>query len=181
MISPISSFKRLALATLAVSAIAAPALAQMGPPPPGAMMMTMTRQMGPPSPEMEKAMAEHKAQMAKDMHTILRLRADQESAWQAFEAAMTPPPPPSGMPNMPPPAAGGALQHLDMMDKQMAAMSAQHAKMEAAIRAFYAALSPDQQQVFDALVRLHGLPGGHGPGGEGGPHKMMMMGPPPHP
>ena len=179
MIPRFSTFKRSALAAMALTAFAAPAFAQMGPPPPGGMMMVMTKHMGPPSPEMEKAMAEHKAQMARDMHTILRLRADQESAWQAFEGAMTPPPPPASMPEMPP-AAGGALQHLDMMDKHMTAMTAQHAKMEAAIRTFYAALSPDQQQVFDALVRLLGLPGPHGPGGEGG-HHGMMMGPPPHP
>lgn len=181
MIPRLSRSKRSAIIALGLAAIAAPALAQTSPP--DGMKMggrMMTRPMGPPSPEMEKAMAEHRAQMAKDIHTILRLRPDQEPAWQAFEAALAPPPPPSAMPDKPP-APGGAMESLDRMDKHMAAMSARHAKMEAATRTFYAALSPDQQQVFDALVRLRGLPGGHGPGGEGGHRKMMMMGPPPHP
>jgi len=158
------------LATLALTSLAAPALAQMGPPPPGGMMSM--GHMLPPSPDMEKAMAEHKAQMAKDMHTILRLRPDQEQAWLTFENAMTPPPPPTTMPDRPP-VAGGALQHLDMMDKHMAAMAARHAKMETAVRTFYATLSSDQQQVFDALVRLRGMPGRHGPAGEDGPRGMM--------
>ena len=174
MIPRFSTSLRLALVATALTLCAAPALAQMPPPPPGAMAM-MGRHMGPPSPDMEKAMAEHRAQMAKDMHTILRLRADQEPAWQVFETALAPPPPPSDRPTV----SASALQHLDMMDKQRAEKSTQHAKKEAAVRGFYAALSPDQQQVFDALVRLRGMPGHHGREGEGGPRKMM--GPPPHP
>ena len=174
MIPRFSTSLRLALVATALTLCAAPALAQMPPPPPGAMAM-MGRHMGPPSPDMEKAMAEHRAQMAKDMHTILRLRADQEPAWQVFETALAPPPPPSDRPTV----AASALQHLDMMDKHRAEKSTQHAKKEAAVRGFYAALSPDQQQVFDALVRLRGMPGHHGREGEGDPRKMM--GPSPHP
>ena len=177
MIPRFSTSLRLALVATALTLCAAPALAQMPPPPPGAMAM-MGRHMGPPSPDMVKAMAEHRAQMAKDMHTILRLRADQEPAWQVFETALAPPPPSSERPDRPSVAAS-ALQHLDMMDKHRAEKSAQHGKREAAVRGFYAALSPDQQQVFDALVRLRGMPGHRGREGEGGPRKMM--GPPPHP
>jgi hypothetical protein len=173
MIPRFSPLKRAALAALVLTAAAAPALAQMGPPPPGGMMM-IVKHRGPPSPEMEKQMAERKAQMAKDMHTVLRLRPDQEAAWQAFEAAMAPPER-HGAPDKPP-VAGGAIQHMEMMGKHMEAMSARHSKMQAAVRTFHAALSPDQQQVFDALVRLRGGPGGHGRKGEGGP-RMMMGGP----
>ncbi len=166
------------LSTLAVAAFAAPApaLAQMDNRPPPAMIMMQTRMMGPPSPEMEKARAEHRAQRAKDMHVILRLRPDQEAAWQAFESAMAPPSSPSGM-DKAQPAPGGVLQRLDMEGKQRASREARHARMDAAVRSFYAALGPDQQQVFDALTRMRGGPGGRG--GEDGPH--MMMGPPPHP
>lgn len=142
-------------AALGLATLAGPAGAQMGPPPPHGMM-PMHREMGPPSPEMEQKMAEHRAQMARDMHVVLRLRPDQESAWQAFEAAMGPPSHPDhpmGPPDGPPLTTP---QRLDHMDKMMAEMEAHHARMEAATRTFYAALSPDQQQVFDALERLRG-------------------------
>ena len=51
----------------------------------------------------------------------------------------------------------------------MARREAEHAAMQQkhaeALRAFYAALSPEQRQVFDALQRMHG--GGHEHGGQG--------------
>jgi protein CpxP len=146
------------LAAVGLSAMAAPASAQMGPPP---REMMFERPMGPPSPEMENAMAEHRAQMARDMHVILRLRPDQEGAWKAFEAALAPPPPPATTP-----------ERLDMMGRHMAQMEARRAKADGALRAFYAALSPEQQQVFDAVERLRGP---HGPGGPGGPPMMRGM------
>jgi hypothetical protein len=157
-------------AVLGFAALAAPAVAQMGPP----HDVMFERHMGPPSPEMEKAMAEHRAQMAKDMHVILRLRPDQESAWQAFQAAMAPPPRPDRPPG-PPPLAATTPERLDMMDKHMAQMEAHRAKMDAATRAFYAALSPEQQQVFDALGHMRGP---HGPGGPGMKIRHMDMPPP---
>lgn len=162
------------LIALGLAALAAPAIAQMGPPPHDAMF---ERHMGPPTPEMEKAMAEHRAQMAKDMHVILRLRPDQENAWQAFQAAMAPPPRPERPPG-PPPMPASTPERLDMMGKHMAQMEAHRARMDAATRAFYAALSPEQQQVFDALGRLRG-PYGPGAGGARMKFRMMDM-PPPH-
>jgi protein CpxP len=160
MIRRLSTF-----AVLGLCAVAAPAGAQMGPPRdamPG-------RHMGPPAPDMEKAMAEHRAQMARDMHTVLRLRPDQESAWRAFQAAMAPPSRAERPPG-PPPMAETTPEHLDMMGRRMAQMEAHRARMDAATRAFYAALSPEQQQVFDALERLRGPPM---------KFRMMDM-PPPH-
>jgi protein CpxP len=159
------------LAAVGFCAAAAPAGAQMGPP----HDMMFERHMGPPSPEMEKAMAERRAQMARDMHIVLRLRPDQEKAWEAFQAAMAPPARPEKPPG-PPPMAATTPERLDMMSKHMAEMEAHRARMDAAIRAFYAALSPEQQQVFDALERLKGP---HGPG-PGGPRMMFRMtdGPP---
>lgn len=158
-----------ALAALGLAALAAPAMAQ---PPPHDMMFR--REMGPPSPEMEKEMAEHRAQMARDTRLVLRLRPDQEAAWQAYEAAMAPPKPPEPLaPEAGPPPT--TPQRLDRMAKMMAEMDAHRAKADAATRAFYAALSPEQQQVFDALERLRG------PYGMGGPRLFVrrMPGPPP--
>jgi hypothetical protein len=149
-----------ALALAGVASVQ-PALAQMGPPP-----------MGPPTPERQ-------VQVARDMHILLRMRPDQEAAWKAFEAAMAPPEPP-------PPAEGVAPkalttpQRLDEMAGRRAEMSARLAKLEAATRSFYAALSPDQQQAFDALQRLRGPMGPpHGPGGTRGPMGGPEGPPPP--
>lgn len=164
--------RRLSLfAVLGLVALSAPASAQMGPP------HEVMFERGPPSPEMEKAMTEHRAQMAKDMHTVLRLRPDQENAWQAFQAAMAPPPRPDKPPG-PPPMGATTPERLDMMGKHMAQMEVHRARMDTATRAFYAALSPEQQQVFDALGRMRGP---HGPGGPGGARmkfRMMDMPPP---
>ncbi len=158
---------------LAGAASVQPALAQMGPPP-----------MGPPSAEdkarMDARRAERQAQVARDMHILLRLRPDQEAAWKTFEAAMAPPEPPE------PPAEGAAPkalttpQRLEEMGERRAEMGARMAKLEAATRSFYAALSPDQQQAFDALGRLRGPMGPpHGPGGRRGPMGGPDGGPPP--
>ncbi len=99
----------------------------------------------------------HEGQHAQDLRTILRLRPDQEPALAAFLQ--------SHKPAMKPPENRGSSgqagiqttpQRLDEMarrEAQRAAMNQRHAE---AVRAFYAALSSDQRQVFDALQRMHG-------------------------
>ncbi len=162
---------------LASAAAVQTAAAQMGPPP-----------MGPPSAEdkaqMEARMAERRAQMARDMHVLLRLRPDQEAAWKAYDAALTPPGPPPMWVEAP--KLQTTPQRLDEMAGRRAEMDARIAKIDAATRTFYAALSADQQQAFDAIERLRGprvlpLPGG--PGGPGGPMglRLPLEGPPPAP
>ncbi|CAN5377531.1 hypothetical protein BH10PSE5_BH10PSE5_07790 [soil metagenome] len=170
-----------ALAAIALFALAGPAAAQPPGPPPG--MGAMHGMPGMPDhDQMQAKMAEHMAQMDKDMHTILRLRPDQEVAWRALRDAMHPPGGPDKMMMDQPSTPQTTLQHLDAMDRMGAEHQAQHAKMAAALRAFYAALSPEQQAAFDALHRMGGMggPGGgpmmmHGMAGpSGGP--MMMSG-----
>jgi protein CpxP len=144
------------ICALGLAALAAPMNAQPSPP------------QDAPSAEDKARMEAHRAQMARDLHILLRLRPDQEAAWKAFDAAMAPPEPP---PSREPGAAGPDLsattpQRLDEMAKHRAEGDARRAKAEAALRTFYAALSPDQQQAFDALGRLAG-PMGHGPMGPG--------------
>jgi Spy/CpxP family protein refolding chaperone len=55
----------------------------------------------------------------------------------------------------------------------MAEMNAAMDKRGEATKAFYAALTPEQQKTFDAEHRKHGPRGGHegrgGPGHQGGP------------
>ena len=128
----------------------------------------------------------HERQRAQDLRPILRLRSDQEPALSAFLASHKRPDHPPGGPDggrRGPPGPQGApmttTQRLDMEDRRMAQMSARRQQREAALRAFYAALSPDQRQVFDALQRTqghghdgfghHGGFGHRGFGGPGGP------------
>jgi protein CpxP len=149
----------LAPATLALAAVAAHAQSADHPP-----MMH-----GPPTVEMK---ARHEAMMkqhAEDLKTILRLRPDQEPALAALMAAHHPP----EMHEPPEPNAQTTPERLDEMAKRDAARAAEHAKMREALGRFYAALSPDQQKVFDALQRLQGPHGMHG--GMGGRHMRMMM------
>lgn len=167
--------RRLLLALAPALALSTAALAQTPGDPPG----PPPGMRGAPSAEM-KAM--HEAMMKQhieDLKTVLRLRPDQEAALQAFVAAHHPKMmerkddgPPKG------PEALTTPQRLDRMAKREAEMKARGDQMRQALTTFYAALSPDQQKVFDALMRLQGPGpmGGHGgPMGGDGPHRMIMM------
>jgi len=138
----------------------------------------MARSEGPPPADIQAMHQAHERQMAQDLRTVLRLRPDQEPALAAFMAAMAPP----GMPMHAEEPKPGAMnlttpQRLDMMARHEAEMAAMAERHRRAISAFYAALTPEQQQVFDALQRMHGGLGHRGHGG------MMMhhggMGPRP--
>lgn len=136
-----------------------------------------------PRPDMQamhaRFQAMHEArlrQRADDLRTILRLRPDQEAALQAFLGAGKPPQPPMAgqRPAAPPPQAAPLTtpQRLDEMARREAEHAQRRDRALAALKAFYAALDPNQQKVFDALQRLEGPPGGfggHGPGAWG-PH-----------
>ena len=131
---------------------------------------------GEPSAEMK---ARHEAMMKQhieDLKTVLRLRPDQEPALAAFVAAHHPP---EGRENRGPPESNARTtpERLNEMARRDAEMAAEHARMRDALAKFYAALSPEQQKVFDALQRLKGPHGGmmHG-GRHGGPRMMMRHG-----
>ena len=113
----------------------------------------------------------HEKQRMADLRTVLRLRPEQEPALTAFLQAGRPPrmdgrrgPPPRGQ-------AMTTPQRLDEMARRDAERTAQGQRRAEALRSFYAALSPDQRQVFDALTRLQGPRGlGGMRGGRGGMH-----------
>ncbi len=129
---------------------------------------------------MEAEHAEHK----RLLHDALNLRPDQEAAFAAFDAAMTPPPPPArGEGEHDHMAKLTTPERLDLEARRMAEDRAHFGQMAAATRAFYAALDPAQRRTFDALnemIRPRGGPDGpyHGPHGPGGPG---FDGPPPPP
>ena len=122
-------------------------------------------------------MAEHHAQHLRD---ALQLRPDQEPALQAVLAAGKP-------------AAGGPAhaehdmdadarlttpQRLDRMLAHLDEARAMMARHAAAVKAFYAQLSPSQQKAFDAVgpMMMGGHHGGPGMGMEmGGPGNIMIM------
>jgi periplasmic protein CpxP/Spy len=117
--------------------------------------------------------AKMQAYMAKrqaEMKAKLKITPAQEGAWTAFTAAMQPPA--SMMGGRP-----GPEQHLEMdklttpqridkmRDMRTQRMAAMDKRMDAT-KTFYAALSPEQQKVFDAEHKMRG--GRHGGGHHGG-------------
>jgi hypothetical protein len=122
------------------------------------------------SPEQRAAwMQDRQEAHAKALHAILNLRPDQEAAFQAFQAAMAPSPG-EHHEHMDKASAMTTPQRLDMMADRMAKHEAEFRRRADAIKAFYAALGPDQQRAFDALSMMHGGGGGmgHGRMGHGG-------------
>ncbi len=157
----------LALATVAVAQPATPPSAPHGP-------------HGPPTAEMKAHHEAMRKQHAEDLKIVLRLRPDQEAALAAFLATHEPK---TFERRLPAPGSMTTPQRLDEMAKVEAEMDAHHKAARDGLAKFYAALSSDQQKVFDALHRLkgHGGPGGrrmmvHGRGGHmgGGPGAIMM-------
>lgn len=116
--------------------------------------------------KMQAMMARHHA----ELKTRLQITAAQEGAWTAYSAAMQPPA--QGTRSTPEQRAEfDKLTTPERIDK-MAAMRAQRMtdmnaamdKRGAATKALYAALSPEQQKVFDAEHKqraMHGGRGGH--------------------
>lgn len=129
------------------------------------------------SPEQRAAwMHDRQEAHAKALHAILNLRPDQEAAFQAFQAAMTPPPHEHHDPMDH--ASADAMttpQRLDKIADRMTKRETQFRLRADAIKSFYAALSPDQQRAFDALPMMHG--GGHGMGHGRMGHGGMDHGP----
>lgn len=149
-------------------------LAQDAPPPPP---MPGGEHAGAWREHAEQARAEHEHLL----HDALALRSDQEPAWRVFVGAMKPEHLGARheRPDMGPRGEAGehrltTPERLDRMAARMAEHQAAFQRHAAAVKAFYAVLSPQQQHTFDALAKL-GMDGhrgrmghGHGLGGPGG-------------
>src|ERR1700761_9622387 len=85
------------------------------------------------------------------LHDALHLTADQEPAWRAYVAAISPDPESQArrraaaemMAGLPTP------RRVDLIDAQVEADTAAVHRQGRAVKAFYAALAPDQQATFD--------------------------------
>lgn len=123
----------------------------------------------------------HEQQRMQDLRIILRLRPDQDAALAAFLQSAKPGPRPARGTEHPAEAMT-TPERADAMVRHGAERAARAQRRVEALKTFYAALSPDQRTVFDALMRLrgghdgmerghvgHGHMGGEtGPGGPGG-------------
>lgn len=123
---------------------------------------------GPRAENMQARMGGQFAQRQADLKAKLKLTAEQDSAWAAFTTAMTPP----GMPRMNPAEMQSLTtpQRIEKMQAMKAERDSQMSKRMEAAKAFYAALTPEQQKVFDAqpMRGMHGGQGGHGGHQRGG-------------
>jgi periplasmic protein CpxP/Spy len=127
--------------------------------------------------KMHKRHAEHQAQLK----SALKLTAPQEAAWNAYVAG-TAPNPPANAPGMAREDWSQLTtpQRLDKMQAFRAERDAVMAKRIDAVKTFYAALTPDQQKVFDTQAhggfQRAGMKGEHRMGGKGGHGGHQGMG-----
>lgn len=163
-----STFQRRFAATSLLAAMALPVLAQQPPAAPPAASAKA------PDARHERRHGDHAQRHAKHLAELkaqLKLTAAQEPAWTSFTTALQP---------------GERPARLDRqdMDKlttperidRMRALRAQHAaeadRRGEATKAFYAALTPEQQKTFDAQAHrghhMGGMKGGKGRHGDHG-------------
>jgi protein CpxP len=167
----LKSFRPAAIgASFLILAAAGVAVAQPAPPPPG--MMGGVHDMGGPM----EGRPDHAAMMQRHvqhLRDVLQLTPAQEPALQALVAAMKPP---EGLrekmkaehEEM---AKLTTPQRLDRMKAKMAEHEAMMDQHIAAVKRFYAQLTPAQQKAFDALPPMMMGHGEHPGGGMGG-HRM---------
>jgi len=107
----------------------------------------------------------------------LQITPAQEGAWQAFTQSMQPPQPPQQALDREEWARLKTPERIDRMRTLRNERNAQADRRAEAVKTFYAALSPEQQQRFDAVsLRMHrdgkserrGREGGHGRHGHHG-------------
>ena len=161
------------LALAGLMAAGASAMAQ-GTPPAAQSPGPRSEHMGKHDPaKMQAMMARHQA----DLKVKLKLTPAQEGAWTAYTTAMQPP---AGLQQRPSDAQRAEMDKLTTPERidKMRALRAEHMtqmntvmdKRGDATKAFYAALTPEQQKVFDVEQKKRGTRGEHGR--HGGPeHK----------
>ena len=173
-------FNSLVIAALLATSVAS-AMAQTAP--------AVTTPAAKPAAPLGERMGRHdpsnlQAMMARrqaEMKAKLKITPAQEGAWASFTAAMQPPAYVGGRPTPEQRAEIDKLTTPERIDKMRALRTERMTRMSAAMdkrgeasKTFYAALTPEQQKVFDTEHKKHGAYGGHGgPGhhGAAGPMK----------
>lgn len=116
-------------------------------------------------------MAEFRAKRQAELKNKLKITASQEAAWTRFTEAGKPPAPgatPAARPSREEFAKLTTPQRIERMQQMKAERDARMAQRIEATQTLYAALTPEQQKVFDTET-LRG-PGFHGRGGPRGEH-----------
>jgi len=152
--------------------------AQAGPDAgPGSAEMTQKR--AHRMERMQKRMAEHQAQLKE----TLKITPAQEAAWSAFVARTAPEPRMGRDISREDWAKLTTPERLDKMQALKAERDARMDKRIEATKSFYAALTPEQQKVFDSQrhggfqrAGMQGERGMMGKHGHGGHHRMGGMG-----
>ncbi|RYX95415.1 MAG: hypothetical protein EOO28_11680 [Comamonadaceae bacterium] len=115
---------------------------------------------------------EHMAKRQAELKAKLNITPAQEGAWTAFTSSMQPPANRPPRPSREEFAKLTTPERIDRMQAMKTERDARMAQRATATKTFYAALSPDQQKVFDANTMRPHHGGHHGPhGGPGGPRK----------
>ena len=177
------TFAATALAAAMFAAAAAPALAQTAAPAQAAAPAASAPADAKPghrhherdqrmSPEQrQERMAKH----AEAFKQKLKITADQEPAWNAFQASMGPKDKPDHA-RLDPKEMDKLTtpERIDRMRAMHAQRSAEMDRRGEAVKTFYATLKPEQQKVFDQESKrmMHRF----GPGGEHGPRDGARKG-----
>ena len=148
------------LSTAALTLLTGYAGAQTSPPTKDAAKPAMHAEHDKEGEHLARRMQRHLQQLKTD----LNLSAEQEPAWVALANAMTPP----ARPPRPDHAELDKLSMPERMDKIKQMMAQQHElhmaeidKRVAAVKSFYAVLTPEQKKTFDAKAMAKGLYGPH--------------------
>lgn len=121
---------------------------------------------GPRAERMQEKMQQRLAERQTQLKTALKLTPAQEKDWQAFSAAMQPAQAKSPRLDR---DAWAQLTTPQRMEKMQALRAERERSMDqrlAAVKQFYATLTPEQQKVFDQQhhrMGRHGNHGGHSP------------------
>ncbi|MBC3869298.1 Spy/CpxP family protein refolding chaperone [Undibacterium oligocarboniphilum] len=102
--------------------------------------------------QMREMMKDHLAKHQAELHDTLKITAAQEPAWKTFVQSMTP----KTMPVPEDPKAMEKMTTPQRMEKSLERMKERQMQMQdrlAAVKAFYAVLTPEQQKAFDEAHR----------------------------
>jgi hypothetical protein len=170
------TFQRIAVASALCLGLAASAAAQDRPAGPGGPQAQGPHRGGDRQP----FFTQMRQRREQRLHDLLQIKSDQEPAFRTFVASLEQLRPPrgpgqthgQGAPDQGArgPGAGQRMpltapERLDRMARRMAERQQRLQKETAAVKTFYAALTPGQRKVFDMTPMMLG--GGHG-GGPGG-------------
>ncbi len=106
---------------------------------------------GPLAAQPRQPLPQEQGQSVDDLHDALRLRPDQERAWQAFDEASRPDPQDEARQRNAFERMGSlrAPQRFDLSIQMMRSELADTERRANALKVFYETLSPQQQAIFD--------------------------------